>query len=1051
MAQPTPYTRQYNFNDFQTTSPASPLPGTQVDTEFNSVKSTLDDLNTNIALIQQDDGKIKNQSIHKDSFDAGALALMNTGSYTIQGDWTASRSYVVGDLVDNNGATYVATSAHTSSAAFETDLTANKWILIANAGIANTASKVDKFEGTGSQTAFTLTASYTSNTDVMVFVNGALKNPGDDFSISTNTITFVTAPSTPAVSGNENVIVFGASVVAQAAIEAAQLAQTNASGFANEADNWARLTTGLVESTDYSSKAYAIGGTGVDNGSGSAKDWATKTSGTVGNTSEYSAKYWATQGNVPIVATNIADINTTAGLNTEITAVAGKATEIGLLGQTTPIANMALLGTSTVVGNMGLLGTSTVVGHMANLNGSGVISNIGTVSGSIANVNLTGANITNVNILAGLDTEITALGAIPTEISGVNAIASDVTGVNTISSAVSAVNSNATNINNLSTSANITAMANLGTTTNVANMANLNASGVIANMANLNGSGVIANIGTTAGISTDVTSVANIASDVSSLANSLEKTYVVTVANVGGQNVFVLDGVNNPTITMFRGNTYIFDLSNGTNATHPLAFKDGSGSAWTTGVTTTGTAGSSGAKVEFEVPSTAPSSMLYYCVTHGNAMGNTITVKDSNVSLVAGSIANVNLTGGSIGNVNTLAGLNSEISTLSGISSAITGVDNISSAVSGVNTISSAVTGVNNISSAVSTVANNIAGVNSFGERYRVQSGVPSSSNDVGDLVFDTAANTLKVFGSSGFQNAGSSVNGTSNRFTYNITGTPTTVSGTDANGETLAFDPPFLDVYLNGVKMSSADITVSSGNSVVFGSALASGDVVDIVAFGTFQLASINASNLVSGTVPVARLGSSGTRDNTTFLRGDNTFAVVDTTNASNLSTGTLPNSRLSSVPNSALANSNITINGSAVALGGSVTLSPTAGSSSLVTTGALDSGSITSGFGNIDTGSSTITTTGAITGGSLVVNAGATFGGSVLPATDDAIDLGSSSKQWRDIYTGDINLNNTKTRDNEVDGTRGSWTIQEGEDDLFILNRLNGKKYKFKLEEME
>ncbi len=79
------------------------------------------------------------------------------------------------------------------------------------------------------------------------------------------------------------------------------------------------------------------------------------------------------------------------------------------------------------------------------------------------------------------------------------------------------------------------------------------------------------------------------------------------------------------------------------------------------------------------------------------------------------------------------------------------------------------------------------------------------------------------------------------------------------------------------------------------------------------------------------------------------------------------------------------------------------------------------------------------------------ATFNSHVLPATDDAVDLGSSSKQWRDIYTGDINLNNTKTRDNEVDGTRGSWTIQEGENDLFVLNRLNGKKYRFKLEEME
>jgi len=79
------------------------------------------------------------------------------------------------------------------------------------------------------------------------------------------------------------------------------------------------------------------------------------------------------------------------------------------------------------------------------------------------------------------------------------------------------------------------------------------------------------------------------------------------------------------------------------------------------------------------------------------------------------------------------------------------------------------------------------------------------------------------------------------------------------------------------------------------------------------------------------------------------------------------------------------------------------------------------------------------------------AIFNNHVLPNADDAQDLGSGTKQWRDIYTGDINLNNTKTRDNEVDGTRGSWTIQEGDDNLFILNRLNGKKYKFNLEEIE
>ena len=67
--------------------------------------------------------------------------------------------------------------------------------MIANAAIANTASAVDKFEGDGNTTAFTLSYTYTGNTDALVFVNGALRNPGDDYTLSGTTITFVTAPS----------------------------------------------------------------------------------------------------------------------------------------------------------------------------------------------------------------------------------------------------------------------------------------------------------------------------------------------------------------------------------------------------------------------------------------------------------------------------------------------------------------------------------------------------------------------------------------------------------------------------------------------------------------------------------------------------------------------------------------------------------------------------------------------------------------------------------------------------------------------------------------
>ena len=77
--------------------------------------------------------------------------------------------------------------------------------------------------------------------------------------------------------------------------------------------------------------------------------------------------------------------------------------------------------------------------------------------------------------------------------------------------------------------------------------------------------------------------------------------------------------------------------------------------------------------------------------------------------------------------------------------------------------------------------------------------------------------------------------------------------------------------------------------------------------------------------------------------------------------------------------------------------------------------------------------------------------IGEHALPSADDTYDLGSSSKQWRNIYTGDLHLSNkSKAEGNVVDGTTGDWTIQEGAEDLFILNNKSGKKYKFKLEEV-
>ena len=73
----------------------------------------------------------------------------------------------------------------------------------------------------------------------------------------------------------------------------------------------------------------------------------------------------------------------------------------------------------------------------------------------------------------------------------------------------------------------------------------------------------------------------------------------------------------------------------------------------------------------------------------------------------------------------------------------------------------------------------------------------------------------------------------------------------------------------------------------------------------------------------------------------------------------------------------------------------------------------------------------------------------GHFIPGTNNAYDLGTTSNRWRNVYTNDLNLSN-EGGTNDVDGTWGSWTIQEGEDDLFLLNRRNGKKYKFNLSEV-
>ena len=92
------------------------------------------------------------------------------------------------------------------------------------------------------------------------------------------------------------------------------------------------------------------------------------------------------------------------------------------------------------------------------------------------------------------------------------------------------------------------------------------------------------------------------------------------------------------------------------------------------------------------------------------------------------------------------------------------------------------------------------------------------------------------------------------------------------------------------------------------------------------------------------------------------------------------------------------------------------------------------------------TLGTTSVTSGGTIQSVSGIH---SIIPATNNAHDLGSSSLRWANLFVNDFNLSNEGGA-NDVDGTYGSYTIQEGHHDLFLINNRTGKKYKFNLTEV-
>ena len=257
---------------------------------------------------------------------------------------------------------------------------------------------------------------------------------------------------------------------------------------------------------------------------------------------------------------------------------------------------------------------------------------------------------------------------------------------------------------------------------------------------------------------------------------------------------------------------------------------------------------------------------LAEAVSEVETVADDLNEATSEIDTVATNIANVNTVGTNIANVNTVAGISANVSTVAGISANVTtvatnnaNVTSVAGNATNINTVAGANSNITSVAGSianVNSVASNLSGVNSFAERYRIASSAPSSNNDVGDLYFDSTANELKVYKSSGWAAAGSTVNGTANRFEYTATAGQTTFTGADNNSATMAYDAGFIDLYVNGIKLANSDFTATSGTSVVLASAASVNDILMIVAYGTFQLANISINDLTN--TPAA-LGTAG------------------------------------------------------------------------------------------------------------------------------------------------------------------------------------------------
>lgn len=129
MSQAPTYTRLTGFADDERDNAGgrSTVVTADVDNELDRIAQSLNPTISNLALLQRDDGVMRDGAVPVTALGADTLKLL-TATGAVRGSWLTATSYAVKDLVTQGGNTYICVAAHTSGT-FSADLTAVKWIL----------------------------------------------------------------------------------------------------------------------------------------------------------------------------------------------------------------------------------------------------------------------------------------------------------------------------------------------------------------------------------------------------------------------------------------------------------------------------------------------------------------------------------------------------------------------------------------------------------------------------------------------------------------------------------------------------------------------------------------------------------------------------------------------------------------------------------------------------------------------------------------------------------------------------------------------------------